>query len=54
MDPAPQRERLLAIYEEFERQAAAWKKDALCGRAGTSVARTSAAWKIPGFLKLYC
>jgi hypothetical protein len=31
MNPTQKRERLFAIYEEFERDAALWKKDALCG-----------------------
>jgi uncharacterized protein len=31
MNPTQQRERLFAIYEEFERDAAPWKKEALCG-----------------------
>jgi uncharacterized protein len=31
MGPAEKRERLLAIYDAFERQATTWKKDALCG-----------------------
>ena len=31
MDPARKRDRLLSIYDEFERQAAPWKQEALCG-----------------------
>jgi Fe-S-cluster containining protein len=31
MNPDQKREWLFAIYEEFERDAALWKKDALCG-----------------------
>jgi len=31
MNPTHKREPLFAIYEEFERDAAPWKKDALCG-----------------------
>jgi hypothetical protein len=31
MNPTQKRERLFSIYEEFERDAAPWIKDALCG-----------------------
>jgi uncharacterized protein len=31
MDSTDMRERLFAIYYEFEREAAGWKRDALCG-----------------------
>lgn len=31
MDPTRKRDQLLSIYDEFERQAATWKREALCG-----------------------